>query len=98
MRVSLEPQGRLDFSPPPTKETRKYHEKYEAISDLLDSNPEILNLVQGDLEQPLKYAKTTGRGGRSARFTSDNVLRILIVMTAESMSLRRFPPPPWPCA
>ena len=89
MRPKLNRQNQLDFSPPPTKETLKYHEKYEAISDVLDANPEILNSVQRDLEEPLKYAKTTGCGGRAATFTSDNVLRILIVMILESMSLRR---------
>ena len=89
MRPKLDRQNQLDFSPPPTKETLKYHEKYEAISDVLDGNPEILNSVQRDLEEPLKYAKTTGCGGRAATFTSDNVLRILIVMILESMSLRR---------
>ncbi len=89
MRLKLNPQDQLDFSPPPTKETRKYHEKYEAISDLIDANPGILELVQRDLEQPLKYSKATGQRSRTAAFTSEHVLRILIVMTVESMSLRR---------
>ncbi len=89
MRQKIDPQHYFDFSATPTRETQKYHARYDAISDLLDANPSILDGIQGDLEKPLSGVETSDCKGRSARFTADNVLRILIVMTLESMSLRR---------
>ena len=89
MRRKLDPQMPLEFTQATTKTTREYHEKYERISEVLDSTPEILTLLHEDLKKPLKYARAAGQSGRSCDFTTDNVLRIVLVMTLESMSLRR---------
>ena len=89
MRAKLDPQIALVFSEPTTKITREYYEKYQRISEVLDATPDILAILHEDLKQPLKYASSADKGGRSCRFTTDNVLRILIVMIIESMSLRR---------
>ena len=89
MRRKLDPQMPLEFTEATTKTTREYHEKYERISEVLDSTPEILTLLHEDLKKPLKYTRAAGQSGRSCDFTTDNVLRIVLVMTLESMSLRR---------
>ena len=89
MRRKLDPQMPLEFTEATTKTTREYHEKYERISEVLDSTPEILTLLHEDLKKPLKYACSSDKDGRSCAFTTDNVLRILLVMTIESMCLRR---------
>lgn len=90
MRTKLDPQTPLVFSQPTTRTTREYHEKYERISEVLDATPEILTVLHEDLKQPLKYASSADRNGRSCRFTTDSVLRILIVLVIEAMSLRRL--------
>ena len=89
MRAKLDPQISLVFSEPTTKTTREYHERYERVSEVLDATPEILTVLHEDLKRPLKYASSADKGGRSGRFTTDNVLRILLVMIIESMTLRR---------
>ena len=89
MRCKLDPQTALEFTEATTKTTREYHEKYERISEVLDATPEILTLLHEDLKKPLKYARSTAKSGRSCNFTTDNILRIVLVMTIESMCLRR---------
>ncbi len=89
MRYELDPQTSMGFARPTTKTTREYHEKYERISQVLDATPEILTALHEDLKSPLKYISSADRNGRSCKFTTENVLRILIVMTMEAMSLRR---------
>jgi len=66
------------------KTVRQYREKYKGISRLLDENPEILDRVHGDL----KKLSQGGRGGRKADFTSETILRALVVHAIEGLSLR----------
>ncbi len=88
MRTISTPQLFLDFFPKPTKETSKFHAKYEAISKLLDESPEILEPIHNDLSQPLKYLKSNRVGNRRATYSSQQLLRILLVMNIESLSYR----------
>ena len=66
------------------KVVREYREKYKGISRLLDENPEILNRVHEDL----KKLSEGGRRGWNADFTSETILRALVVHAVEGLSLR----------
>jgi IS5 family transposase len=61
-------------------------EKYKGISRVLDAHPEILDAVHEDL----KDLSTEGgfRRGRGGDFTSETILRALIVHAIDGLSLR----------
>jgi IS5 family transposase len=88
MRLKFDPQRELNLSRATTKTTRKYYDKYDAISEVLDANPDILSVLHEDLKKPLKYVEAS-LAGRPCTFTTENVLRTLIVLIVEGMSLRR---------
>jgi ferritin len=56
-----------------------YHAHYKRIDQLLQSMPEVLKLVHDDL----KVLSQATEREREADFTSDNLLRILIVKEIE---------------
>jgi IS5 family transposase len=66
------------------KTVREYREKYKRISEILDENPETLDQVHGDL----KKVSQGGRDGRNSDFTSETILRALVVMSIEGLSYR----------
>ncbi len=66
------------------KTVREYREKYKGIGVSLDLVPEVLDLVHRDL---LKLTEG-GRKGRSADFSSETILRSLVVMSVEGLSYR----------
>jgi IS5 family transposase len=66
------------------KTVREYREKYKGISRILDDHPEILDLAHEDL----KRLSSGGRKGREADFTSETILRALVVHGIEGLSLR----------
>jgi hypothetical protein len=66
------------------KTVREYREKYKGISRILDDHPEILELAHEDL----KRLSSGGRQGREADFTSETILRALVVHAIEGLSLR----------
>jgi IS5 family transposase len=66
------------------KVIRDYRARYRAISQVLDENDEILSLVHQDLLK-LSEGDSTGRGGD---FTSENILRALIVQDMEGLPFR----------
>lgn len=66
------------------KVVRDYRARYRAISQVLDENPEILDLVHKDL-QKLSAGGSKGRGGD---YTSENILRALVVQHLEGLPLR----------
>lgn len=89
MRSKSELQSRFKFFQRSNlKETNQYYQKYQAISSILDHRPEIVDAVHQDLEKPLKYASAKDAEGRSCKFTTSMILRILILMFAEGWSLR----------
>ena len=89
MRRKINRQSELDFKPSNLKVTNKYYQQYEAVSMLLDTNPEILNLVHKELKQTLDSLNLENPDG-NCKYTSDTVLRILICMIIEGLSLRRI--------
>jgi IS5 family transposase len=66
------------------KVVRQYRARYRAISQVLDRNPEILDAVHQDL----KKLSQGGRNGRKGDFTSENILRALIVQDMEGLPFR----------
>jgi IS5 family transposase len=66
------------------KTVREYRQKYKGVSVALDLVPEVLDLVHRDL---LKLTEGD-RKGRSADFSSETILRSLVVMTVEGLSYR----------
>lgn len=89
MRCKIEPQGRLSFRRASLKVTNEYYKRYEDISSILDGTPEILAAVHKDLEKPLGSTSVKDAEGRRCRFTSNTVLRALVVMRCEGLSLRQ---------
>ena len=66
------------------KVLRDYRARYRMISQVLDRNPEILDAVHQDIK-PLSQG---GRKGRKGDFTSENILRALIVQHMEGLPFR----------
>jgi IS5 family transposase len=66
------------------KVVRDYRARYRNISQVLDRSPQILNAVHEDL----KKLSQGGRKGRKGDFTSENILRALIVQHLEGLPLR----------
>ena len=66
------------------KVIRDYRARYRRISQVLDKNPGILDLVDRDLQK----LSQGGRKGRKGDFTSENILRALIVQDKEGLPFR----------
>ena len=66
------------------KVVRDYRARYKAMSQVLDRNPEILTAVHQDL-QKLSEGDAEGREGD---YTSENILRALIVQHVEGLPFR----------
>ena len=66
------------------KNVLDWREKYKRISRVLDDHPEILDLVHEDL----KKLSQGGSKGRQGDFTSETILRALVVHAIEGESLR----------
>src|ERR1039458_1318233 len=66
------------------KVVRNYRARYRTISQVLDKNAEILDAVHQDL----KKLSQGDRKGRKGDFTSENILRALIVQDAEGLPFR----------
>lgn len=63
---------------------RDYRARYRAISQVLDANPEILSAVHKDLAR----LSQGGSKGRKGDYTSENILRALIVQHLEGLPFR----------
>ena len=84
MRIKLNPQEPLDFSPARLKVTRDYHQKYDTVDRILADTPRILTVFHRDVSRVLSKA---GRK-RTAHFTSDQLLRAIVVMEVEGLPYR----------
>lgn len=84
MRTKLDPQDVLDFSPASLKVTRQYHEKYQAVDRVLCETPSILDVFH---RQVSRLLTKKGRK-RRAEFTSDQLLRAILVMEIEGLPYR----------
>lgn len=88
MRSKRDTQGKLEFQASSLKLTNDYYARYEAISELLDETPKILELVHLDLEAALAAEPSDGNRRRSFVFTSEMVLRLSLCQVLEGASLR----------
>jgi transposase, IS5 family len=66
------------------KVVRDYRERYRAISQVLDDNPEILSAVHLDI---LKLSEGDSQG-REGDYTSENIFRALVVQHIEGLPFR----------
>lgn len=66
------------------KVVRDYRKRYRAISQVLDDNPKILAAFHGDI---LKLSAGDSQG-RNGDFTSENILRALVVQHIEGLPFR----------
>ena len=87
MRAKRSSQRGLDFSRSHLKITTQYYAKYEAVSTILDKVPKLIDLMHRDLKEPLKSINRENLGRRT-RYTTENVLRILLCQVLENESLR----------
>ena len=84
MRTKVSTEMYFDFSSPSSiKIGQEYRAKYEALSGLLDDNPELLSLAHRDWQRLLSTS-ARGRDG----YTSEQLLRALIVMFIEGDDYR----------
>jgi len=84
MRTKSSPALYFDFSGEASiKVAQEYRAKYQAISDLLDANGQLLTLAHRDWA---KLLSTSGEGRDG--YTSEQLLRALIVMFLENQGYR----------
>jgi len=85
MRIKFGKQLYINFSRTSTvKVVKQYRAKYGAISDLLRGNPALISLAHRDWSRMLSVSS----GGRQSGYTSEQILRALIVMFVEDASYR----------
>jgi IS5 family transposase len=86
MRIQAMKQGYFDFSESSSlKVVEVYRQKYLRLSKLLDANRQILELAHQDWARLLSYSNK----GRRAKFTTEQLLRALIVKFIEQCSYRK---------
>jgi IS5 family transposase len=90
MRIKIEAQLYFEFPSDATlKIVKEYEEKYNSIAKLFTDNPRILDLVHEDLKRlSTDTDKPYGVRGRSGTYTSENILRALIVQGVEGTDYR----------
>jgi IS5 family transposase len=66
----------------------QYRARYRAVSQVLDANPGILNLVHNDLQTLSEDDPKRDSDGREGDYTSENIMRALIVQDMEGLSYR----------
>jgi IS5 family transposase len=66
------------------KVVRDYRARYRVISQVLDDNPEILSVIHRDL---LKLSEGDSQG-REGDYTSENILRALVIQHIEGLPFR----------
>ena len=92
--MRLKAEAILDFGPDDAQQqnkiVREYRDEYKAISKILNDHPKILEMAHRDLQRLSKnqLIKTTSRRGRKATFTSENLLRAIVVMQREGLDYR----------
>lgn len=87
MRTKSAPQMYLTFTVPSSsvsKTVRQYWHKYERLNEVLLANPEILDWAHLDFERYL----STSPGGRESRYTSEEIVRTLVVLFMEGDGYR----------
>ena len=84
VRIKIDPQAALAFGSSHLKVTVRYYEKYAVINQILLDVSEIVEIFHQDAAQPLEKDARK----RRSRFTSDQLLRAILVMDIEGLSYR----------
>ena len=85
MRLKLTNQQYFDFTQRSRiKVVKAYRAKYKLISQLLDDNPKLVSRVHQDWAKMLSQSKRD----RKSKYTSEQILRSLLVMFIERDSYR----------
>lgn len=90
MRPKINTQTEFEFQPSSLQITNDYYAKYEAISEVLDEAPGIVEAVHRDLADALDEMSGKDRRGATYKFTSDTILRIVLCQIIEGCSLRQI--------
>lgn len=90
MRRKRDTQGWLEFQASNLKLTNDYFAKYEAISQILDETPRLLELVHGDLEAALEEENRESKKRGAFVYTSEMVVRLALCQILEGASLREI--------
>ena len=88
MRKKRDTQGWLEFQPSNLKLTNEYYARYEAISEILDETPRVLELVHRDLEAALEDENRESKRQGGFVYTSEMVFRLALCQILEGASLR----------
>jgi len=89
LRPKIDLQVELAFPISGLALTQAYYARYQAISRILDETPDLVALAHRDLEHALEQLdRSTPAAQKRARYTSDNVLRMVLVQVIEGLSLR----------
>jgi IS5 family transposase len=91
MRPEFNNQPQLNFQPCGSLEiTNAYYAKYAAIDQLLGQHPELVHPLHRDIAEPLECEKGEDDSQpASFKCASETVLRLLICMCIEDLSLRQ---------
>ena len=84
MRIKSDPQESLELGPSSLQITRAYYQKYQRIGQILRDNPSILDAFHRDAAEKLDGPKRR----RRFQFTSDQLLRAILVMEVERLTYR----------
>lgn len=86
MRLKTLRQQYLSFEFPSSssKEVRRYREEYAELNRIFLDMPEVLELAHADFA---RWLSSSDRG-RESRFTSEEILRVLVVMFVEGVDYR----------
>jgi IS5 family transposase len=90
MRPKFNRQVQFDFQPSPLKVTSEYYARYEAISKILDQNPQLVDAVQTDIHAALDEELDPETGVATYRCCTETVLRLIVCQVIERCSLRRI--------
>lgn len=90
MRSKINTQSEFNFQPSHLQITNEYYARYEAISNILDHAPAIVDAIHNDLAAALEEAVVEDRRGAKFKFTSDTILRIVLCQIMEGCSLRQI--------
>ena len=85
MRRKRNLQNEFDFQPSNLKVTNDYFGRYAAIDEILRATPEVLDPVHRDLKKAIASER---KRQRAYDYTSETVLRMVIVQQIESLSQR----------
>lgn len=91
MREKIVIQPEFNYNPSHLKVTNDFYAKYEGISNILDKNPDIVDIVHRDIGGIVKSLNNSSKkNGRPFGCTTETVVRILCAQIIEGLSLRQI--------